>query len=86
VFRQVKVIQGRICVGQPDEQSIGRWGIGDVASLLGVTVDSLPGDRRQLETLVELIEELVEKNGEEWLRQNGDVILDQWEILLSLGI
>jgi hypothetical protein len=73
-------------MGQPDEQSIGRLRIGDIASLLGVTLDSLPGDRRQLETLVELTEALLEKNGEEWLRQNGDVILDQWKILLSLGI
>ena len=32
-------------MGQPDEQSIGRLGIGDIASLLGVSVDSLPGDR-----------------------------------------
>jgi hypothetical protein len=35
---------------------------------------------------VELTEALLEKNGEEWLRQNGDVILDQWETLLRLGI
>jgi hypothetical protein len=73
-------------MGQPDEQSIGRLGIGEIASLLGVSVDSLPGDRRQLGTLVELTEALLEKHGEEWLRQNGDVILDQWEILLTLGI
>ena len=53
---------------------------------MGVTVDSLPRDRRQLGTLVELTEALLEKHGEEWLRQNGDVILDQWEIMLSLGI
>ena len=73
-------------MGQPDEQSIGRLGIGDIASLLGVTVDSLPRDRRQLDTLVELTEALLEKNGEEWLRQHGDVILDQWETMLSLGL
>jgi hypothetical protein len=48
-------------------------GIGDIASLLGITVDSLPSDRRQLETLAELTEALLEKNGDEWLRQNGDV-------------
>ena len=58
-------------MGQPDEQSIGRLGIGDIASLLGVTVDSLPGDRRQLGTLVELTEALLEKHGEEWIRQQG---------------
>jgi hypothetical protein len=73
-------------MGHPDEQPIRRLGIGDVASLLGVTVDSLPGDKRQLGTLVELTEELMEKNGAEWLRQHGDVILDQWETMLNLGI
>ena len=52
-------------MGQPDEQSIGRLGIGDIASLSGVTVDSLP-DRRQLHALVELTEALLEKNGGEW--------------------
>ena len=50
------------------------------------TIDSLPRDRRQLDILAELIEALVVKHGEEWLRQNGDVILDQWEMMLSLGI
>ncbi|HME44245.1 MAG TPA: hypothetical protein VKF36_14230 [Syntrophorhabdales bacterium] len=73
-------------MGQPDEQSIGQLGIGHIASLLGVSVDSLPGDRRQLETLAELTEALLEKNGEEWLGQNGDVILEQWETMLRLGI
>jgi len=73
-------------MGQPDDQSIGRLRIGDIASLLGVSIDSLPGDRRQLDTLAELTEALLEKNGEEWLRQNGDVILEQWEMMLRLGI
>ncbi len=73
-------------MGHPDDQSLGRLRIGDIASLLGVTIDSLPGDKRQLDTLVELTEALLEKNGEEWLRQHGDVILDQWETMLRLGI
>ena len=73
-------------MGHPDEQSIGRLRISDIASLLGVTIDSLPGDRRQLEILAELIEELIEKNGQEWIEQHSDVILEQWETMLSLGI
>jgi hypothetical protein len=52
-------------MGDPDEQSIGRLRIADIASLLGITVHSLPGDRRQLDTLKELIEELLEKHEEE---------------------
>ncbi len=73
-------------MGHPDEQPIGRLGIGDVASLLGIAVDSLPSDKRQLDTLVELTEALLEKNGEEWIMQHSGVILDQWETMLSLGI
>ncbi len=73
-------------MGHPDQDSTGQLRIGGVASLLGVTVDSLPGDKRQLGTLVELIEELLVKNGEEWITQHSGVILDQWETMLSLGI
>lgn len=73
-------------MGHPDELCLGRLRIGDVASLLGVTVDNLSGDARQLSTLVELTEELIEKNGEEWITQHRGVILDQWETMLSLGI
>jgi hypothetical protein len=35
---------------------------------------------------VELTEALLEKHGEEWIEQHGNVILDQWETMLSLGI
>ncbi|HME44267.1 MAG TPA: hypothetical protein VKF36_14340 [Syntrophorhabdales bacterium] len=69
-----------------DEKPTGRLRIADVASLLGVTVDSLPGDKRQVGALVELTEELMERNGEEWIRQHSGVILDQWETMLTLGI
>jgi len=72
-------------MAQLDERPNGQLRIRDVASLLGVSTDSLPGDKRQLDTLVELIEELLEKNGQEWIEQHGDVILDQWE-RLTLGI
>jgi hypothetical protein len=53
--------------------------------LPGVTIDNVPGDSRQLGTLAELTEALLETNGEEWLRQQGDVILDQWEMRLNQG-
>ena len=73
-------------MGHPHEHPIGRLRIGEVASLLGATIDSLPGDKRQLGALVELTEALLEKHGEEWIMQHSDVILDQWETMLSLGI
>jgi len=69
-----------------DQEPTERLRIADVASLLGVTVDSLPGDKRQIGALVELTEELMERNGEEWIRQHSGVILDQWETMLTLGI
>ncbi len=73
-------------MSHPDELSIERLSIGDVASLLGVSVDNLSSDARQLGTLVELTEEFIEKHGEEWITQHSGVILDQWETMLSLGI
>ena len=73
-------------MSQQDEQPTRRFGIEDVASLLGVSVNDLPVSKRQIDTLVELTEALLEKHGEEWIMQHGGVILDQWEIILTLGI
>ena len=73
-------------MGHPDELLSTRSRIKEVASLLGVTADSIPGDERQLDSLVELVEALLQKNGEEWIGQHSGVILDQWEIFLTLGI
>ena len=69
-----------------DEQSTGQLGIKDVASLLRVSAESLSSPKRQLGTLVELIEALMEKHGENWVMQHSGVILDQWEAMLSPGI
>ncbi len=68
------------------EQPGRRFGIEDVASLLGVTTDDIPATKRQIDTLVELTEALLEKHGEKWIVQNAGVILDQWETILTLGI
>ena len=73
-------------MSHPDEQPIAKLKIGDVASLLGVTVGELPGNTPQRDSLVELIEELKEMNGEEWILQHSGVILDQWERMLTLGV
>jgi len=69
---------------QPDE--LPRSRLKDVASLLGITVDSIAGNERQRESLAELVEALLEKNGEEWVAQHSGVILDQWQIFVTLGI
>ena len=60
--------------------------IGEVASLLGVTVAVLTAHRGKLDSLAELTQQLLEINGEEWIRQHAAVIFDQWKIMLSLGI
>ena len=73
-------------MSHPDEQPIVRLSIEDVASLLGVTILDLPGKQPQLGSLVELIEEFREMNGEEWILQHSGVILDQWKTMLTLGI
>ena len=73
-------------MAQLDEQPDGRLRLADIASLLGVTLSDLPGNREQLDVLVELAEALLEKNGQEWIEQHGDVILDQWGMMLRLGI
>ena len=40
-------------MSRPDEQPVAKLSMGDVASLLGVTVNSLPTDEQQLATVVE---------------------------------
>ncbi|HVN24470.1 MAG TPA: hypothetical protein VMT71_10905 [Syntrophorhabdales bacterium] len=73
-------------MGHPDELPKTKSRIKEAASLLGVPVGSIPGDERQLESLAELVEALLEKNGEEWIGLHSGVILDQWQIFLTLGI
>ncbi len=73
-------------MGHPNKQPMDGWELVILHPCWASAADSLPRDRRQLDTLVELTEALLEKHGEEWLRQNGDVILEQWEMMLSLGI
>jgi len=73
-------------MGHPEELPTEGLKIGDVASLLGVTLESLAPHGGKLDSLIELTEQLRAKNGEKWIRQHGDVIMDQWQIMLNLGI
>ncbi len=73
-------------MGHADELPIVGLRIKEIASLLGVTAESIPGNERQLESLIELVEALAEKNGKDWIGQHSGVILDQWQVFLTLGI
>ncbi len=67
-------------MGRPDAQ----LSLSDVRYLLGINTDVEDSDR--VDVLIELTEVLLEKNGEEWITQNSDIILEQWNMLLRLGV
>ena len=55
-----------------------------VFSLLGT--QHIKGSDKELKMLCIRIGELVENNGEEWVRQSRQSLLDEWEYIVSQGI
>jgi len=55
-----------------------------VLSLLGA--QHIKGSEKELKVLCIRIGELVELNGEEWVRQSRQTLLDEWEYIVSQGI
>jgi hypothetical protein len=53
-----------------------------VCELLG-TAD-LPGNERELEVLRNRMAELLELNGEDWIRENRQMLLDQWHRVVEM--
>jgi len=51
-----------------------------VFDLLGKT--EIPGSEKQLKKLCIRIRELVESNGEDWVKKNRQMLLDQWECIV----
>jgi len=51
-----------------------------VFDLLGKT--EIPGSEKQLKKLCIRIRELVESNGEDWVKQNRQKLLDEWECIV----
>ncbi|MBW2444005.1 MAG: hypothetical protein JRH12_26290 [Deltaproteobacteria bacterium] len=55
-----------------------------VLSLLGA--QHIKGSEKELKVLCIRIGELVELNGEEWVRQSRQTLLDEWEYIVNQGI
>ncbi len=52
-----------------------------VSDLLGK--QEIPGSENELKILCVRIRELVEMNGEDWVRQNRKKLLKQWEFIIQ---
>jgi hypothetical protein len=55
-----------------------------VFDLLGKS--EIPGSDRELEKLCIRIRELVDANGEDWVRENRQELLLEWEYIVRQGI
>jgi hypothetical protein len=55
-----------------------------VSDLLGT--QDLPGSENELKILCVRIRELVDMNGEDWVRQNRTKLLDEWDYIVRQGI
>ena len=51
-----------------------------------LNLKQLPGSLEQRRKLIVRIGELVELNGETWVRQNSENLLREWEAILRLKI
>ena len=54
----------------------------DVCRLLGAS--ELPGNKKQLKSLCIRIGELRELNGADWIRENREMLLEQWRCVVDL--
>ena len=55
-----------------------------VFSLLGS--QHIKGSEKELKILCTRVGELVELNGEDWVKQSRQSLLDEWEYIVSQGI
>ena len=55
-----------------------------VFKLLGT--QNIPGSQKELKILCIRISELVELNGQEWIRKNRQTLIDEWYYILRQGI
>jgi hypothetical protein len=55
-----------------------------VSDLLGS--QKITGSEKELKLLCVRIRELIEMNGEEWVRQNRQKLLDEWDYIVRQGI
>ena len=52
--------------------------------LLGT--QNIPGSKQELEILCIRISELTELNGEQWIRENRQKLIDEWYYIVRQGI
>ena len=55
-----------------------------VFDLLGKS--EIAGSEKELEKLCIRIRELVESNGEDWVKDNSQMLLDEWEYIVRQGL
>ena len=55
-----------------------------VFKLLGT--QNIPGSPKELEILCARISELVELNGDDWIRENRQKLIDEWYYIIRQGI
>ena len=55
-----------------------------VFKLLGT--QNIPGSKQELEILCIRISELAELNGEQWIRENRQKLIDEWYYIVRQGI
>jgi hypothetical protein len=53
-----------------------------VRELLGTT--EIPGNEKELQVLCLRMEELLALNGEQWIRENRSLLLEQWQRVIEL--
>jgi hypothetical protein len=53
-----------------------------VCELLGTT--EIPGDEKERMVLRVRLDELLELNGEQWIRENCSMLLEQWQWVVDL--
>jgi hypothetical protein len=57
--------------------------IEQVCELLGTT--AIPGNDKELEVLRTRMGELLELNGEDWIRENRRRLIEQWQRVVETG-
>lgn len=55
-----------------------------VVTLLGT--QDIKGSEKELKMLCIRISELVESNGEDWVKESRQTLLDEWEYIVNQGI
>jgi hypothetical protein len=61
---------------------MGMLSLEKVRELLGTT--AIPGNEKELQVLAVRLGELLELNGEDWIRANRRMLLDQWQRVVEL--